>query len=112
MKPLAKFPSHNLRNKFLEQVRLWNSLEDLPSIDTELLKDGVCVRFRCADGADRGGHHIAGDQADPEGVTRLQFRVRGRTGLGIQVKGSVRCAGRRAGFADHCLVRLAGGKRS
>ena len=53
-RPVARFPTHGLRNKFLEQIHLWNSLEDLPCIETELLTDGVCVRFRCADGSDRG----------------------------------------------------------
>jgi hypothetical protein len=42
---VARFPSRSLRDEFLAQVRLWNSLEDIPKIGTELLNDGFGVRL-------------------------------------------------------------------
>jgi len=42
---VARFPNRSLREGFLRQVRLWNSLEDIPRIETEILNDGYGVRL-------------------------------------------------------------------
>lgn len=52
--PVARFPSHGIRQEFLEQVRLWNRVEGLPRIETASMSDGVGVRFWSADGRQRG----------------------------------------------------------
>ena len=44
--PVAKFPSRGMCREFLDQVRLWNRLEDLPRIEAEPMGDGTGVRFR------------------------------------------------------------------
>lgn len=52
--PIARFPSSGQREEFLSVIRLWNRLEDLPTIEVEALNNGVTVRLRCLGGADRG----------------------------------------------------------
>jgi len=47
--PIARFPSRGLRQEFLEQVRIWNKVEGLPTIETQPLSDGVRVRFWSGD---------------------------------------------------------------
>jgi hypothetical protein len=42
---VARFPNRAMRDEFLAQVRLWNSLEDIPKMGTELLYDGFGVRL-------------------------------------------------------------------
>jgi hypothetical protein len=42
---VARFPNRALRDEFLGQIRLWNSLEDVPKIGTELLNDGIGVKL-------------------------------------------------------------------
>jgi hypothetical protein len=44
--PTARFLSRGERKTFLEHVRLWNSLEDMPSINAEPLGDGLGVRLQ------------------------------------------------------------------
>jgi len=53
--PLAggRFPSRGQRMEFLGQVSLWNKVEGLPRIETVSLGDGLRVRFRSADPAQR-----------------------------------------------------------
>ena len=43
--PVARFPSHGVRETFLQQLRLWNLIEDLPRVDAEPLQDGRRIRF-------------------------------------------------------------------
>jgi len=47
--PVAKFPSRGMCREFLDSVRLWNRIEDLPRIEAEPMKDGTRVRFRSAE---------------------------------------------------------------
>lgn len=43
--PVARFPSHGIRQEFLEQVASWNRVEALPTIATDPMYDGVRVRY-------------------------------------------------------------------
>jgi hypothetical protein len=43
-----------LRQEFLEQVRLWNRIDELPTIEVESLPDGCGVKFWCNDLRQRG----------------------------------------------------------
>jgi hypothetical protein len=45
----ASFPSPGSREKFLDHVKLWNRIEDLPRIVAEPLPDGRRLRFRSVD---------------------------------------------------------------
>jgi hypothetical protein len=42
-----------LRQDFLEHVRLWNRVEGLPTIETELMPDGVRLALSSADDRSR-----------------------------------------------------------
>lgn len=52
--PVAVFPNVRTRTEFLEQVRLWNRVEGLPTIATEPLWDGRSVRFWSDDDRQHG----------------------------------------------------------
>ena len=47
--PIARFPGSHLRGAFLDEVRLWNKSEGLPTILAQPLSDGYRVRFWTAD---------------------------------------------------------------
>ena len=44
----ARFPTRRVREEFLEQIRLWNRVEALPSVEAEALADGLRVRLSAA----------------------------------------------------------------
>jgi len=43
--PIARFPSSHRRDEFLDEVRIWNKSEGLPTILAQPLADGFRVRF-------------------------------------------------------------------
>ena len=45
----ARFPSSGLREEFLEQIRLWNRIEDLPPIQSRATGHYAELDFACAD---------------------------------------------------------------
>ena len=45
----ARFPNGVMLREFLEQIRLWNRIEDLSRIVAEPAADGITLRYRCAD---------------------------------------------------------------
>ena len=47
--PIARFPASHLRGEFLDEVRLWNKSEGLPTILAQPLPDGYRVRFWTSD---------------------------------------------------------------
>jgi hypothetical protein len=48
--PVARFPSRRLREEFMDEVKLWNRSEGLPTILTEKLGDGMSLRYWSDDG--------------------------------------------------------------
>jgi len=47
--PIARFPGSHRRDEFLEDVRVWNKSEGLPTILAQPLADGFRVRFWTGD---------------------------------------------------------------
>lgn len=45
----ARFPNVAMRGEFLEQIRLWNRIEDLPRIVARPSADGPALRYLCTD---------------------------------------------------------------
>ena len=45
----ARFPNAVMRGEFLDQIRLWNRIEDLPRIQADPTPDGCGLRYWCAD---------------------------------------------------------------
>jgi hypothetical protein len=49
-----------MRGEFLEQVRLWNRIEDLPKIRATPSSDGSRLRYLCADYRRQGLRKLVG----------------------------------------------------
>ena len=45
----ARFPSAGMREEFLDQVRLWNRIDDLPKIQARSAANGRDLTYWCAD---------------------------------------------------------------
>jgi hypothetical protein len=56
----ARFPNGAVRQLLLDQIRLWNRVEDLPAIQVVTRPDGVGLRYWCADYRRQGLRKLVG----------------------------------------------------
>jgi hypothetical protein len=56
----ARFPNSVMRAEFLDQIRLWNRIEDLPHIEAHEAADGTGLRYMCADYRREGLRKLVG----------------------------------------------------
>lgn len=49
-----------MREEFLDQVRLWNRIEDLPRIEAQPAPGGTALRYSCADYRREGLRKLVG----------------------------------------------------
>lgn len=45
----VSFPAASMREEFIDQIELWNRIEDLPKIEVYVSADGRTLSYRCAD---------------------------------------------------------------
>jgi hypothetical protein len=76
----ARFPNAVMRTEFLEQVRLWNRIEDLPRIQAQPGDDGTALRYWCADYRREGLRKLVRSYGgtvtlEPRGAERLDHEL-------------------------------------
>lgn len=76
----ARFPNAVMRAEFLDQIRLWNRIEDLPSIEALPCADGTGLRYLCADYRREGLRKLVGSYGgsitlEPMGPRQIDSRM-------------------------------------